>query len=84
MDLENLTQLRYSTTSPGEFIHRIKFSSMVVAISINIESTFLSTFKPDLYNVSEVCAGLPLSKKPVYGMTHAPTYEGFGSHDPGL
>ena len=38
----------------------------LIAISISVLSTILSSINPDWYDVSEVCTGLPLSRKNVF------------------
>ena len=48
----------------------------LTAMSISIVSTILSSVTPDLYDVSEVCTGLPLSRKNVYGMINGTIYLG--------
>ena len=72
----------------------------LVAMSISIVSTILSSINPDWYDVSEVCTGLPLSRKNVYekrfetyelGIIDYPdehfgnkTYDVITSHQPGM
>ena len=38
----------------------------VIAIVLSVTSTIISGINPDLYDVSEVCTGLPLSRRNVY------------------
>ena len=38
----------------------------IIAVSVSIVSTIISSINPDLYDVSEVCTGLPLSRTNVY------------------
>ena len=38
----------------------------VIATVLSVTSTIISGIKPDLYDVSEVCTGLPLSRRNVY------------------
>ena len=49
----------------------------VIAISIGIVSTILSNVNPDWYDVSEVCTGLPLSRKNVYENRIDVNYKGY-------
>ena len=67
----------------------------LIAISISVVSTIFSSIKPDWYDVSEVCTGLPLSRRNDYenrifqhrasyllGITT--TYDVVTSHQPGM
>ena len=78
---------RFSTYRIGTRTSRVlSLVLWLIAISISILSTILSSIDPDWYDVSEVCTGLPLSQRDVYetrfseshGMTLTEILEGPG------
>ena len=69
ISVDRLIGIRYpfSTYRIGTKTSRIlSLVLWLTAISISIVSTVLSSVNPDWYDVSEVCTGLPLSRKNAY------------------
>ena len=102
ISVDRLIGIRYpfSTYRIGTKTSRIlSLVLWLIAISISIVSTILSSVSSDLYDVSEVCTGLPLSRRNVYeekieshylGWTFEgylfvnTTYDVVTSHQPGM
>ena len=102
ISVDRLIGIRYpfSTYRIGTKTSRIlSLVLWLIAISISIVSTILSSVHPNLYDVSEVCTGLPLSRRNVYeekieshnlGWTFDghlfvnTTYDVVTSHQPGM
>ena len=69
ISLDRLIGIRYAFSTYRFGTKTSRILSLVLwltAISISIVSTILSSVNPDWYDVSEVCTGLPLSRKNVY------------------
>ena len=69
ISLDRLMGIRYafSTYRLGSYSSKVLSMMLwMIAIMLSVTSTMISRIDPDWYDVSEVCTGLPLSRRNVY------------------
>ena len=77
ISVDRFIGIRYTFSTYRIDTRKSKILSLVlwlIAILISIVSTILTSVNPDWYDVSEVCTGLPLSRKNVYATAHNITW----------
>ena len=69
ISIDRFMGIRYPFSTYRLRVYSGKLLSMIlwiIAIMLSVTSTIISRIKPDWYDVSEVCTGLPLSRRNVY------------------